>query len=80
MDLGEIILYIGFIGLFIFSVWGLLNFDTFFDLTIKFFDSQNPYNIWYPKGSYARFVLRTSLIIGFLLGITIVIKFISVLL
>ncbi len=80
MDLGSIILYLCFISVFIASVWGLFNFEAFFKAVIKFFDSQNTYDIVYPKEGYAIFVIKTSLILGTLMGLVATLNFLLILL
>ncbi len=79
MDLSSLILYICFLGLLIVSIVGLFNFEKTFKLIIRYFDSMNPYNIVYPKGTYARFVIKTTLIMGFFIGFVVTTNFILLL-
>ena len=52
----------------ILGIFGLYDFEVFFKFYCNFMDARNPMHIWYPKGTYARVVLRITLIMALIMG------------
>ena len=69
MRLDDIFIILIFTAMTIIGAWGLSDFERFFVLWEKFMDSRNTMNIKYPKGTYARVVLKITLYMCLIMGI-----------
>ncbi len=71
MDFERFLLTIMGLIFIIIGIYGILNFASFFKLYCEFMDTRNSLNINYPKGTYAKVVLKLTLGMCLIMGLVI---------
>jgi hypothetical protein len=83
MRFDDIFITIIFMVMTIIGAWGLSDFEKFFISWENFMDSRNTMNINYPKGIYAKVVLKLTLYMCLIMGIlgliTLILVFLNIL-
>lgn len=71
MDFERIVLTVMGLLFIIIGIYGFLDFEKFFKQYCEFMDARNSLNIDYPKGTYAKVVLKLTLGMCLIMGLTI---------